>query len=82
MAAKAKGLPRRCLRIHPTQIEGTVERATLKLTLRDFELAGLAEKRAIVEGVCRGLQAGAPRARITCRIRKPYRNIAYWLRKD
>jgi len=68
--------------IHPTQIEGTVERATLRLILRDFELAGLAEKRAIVQGVCRGLQAAAPQARITCRIRKQYRNMAYWLRTD
>jgi tripeptide aminopeptidase len=68
--------------IHPTQVEGSVERATIKLILRDFELAGLAEKRAIVQGVCRGLQAAEPRARITCRIRKQYRNMAYWLRKD
>jgi tripeptide aminopeptidase len=68
--------------IHPIQVEGSVERATIKLILRDFELGGLAEKRAIVHGVCRGLQAAEPRARITCRIRKQYRNMAYWLRKD
>jgi len=68
--------------IHPTQVEGSVERATIKLILRDFELEGLAEKRAIIQGVCRGLQAAEPRATITCRIRKQYRNMAYWLRKD
>lgn len=68
--------------IHPVRVEGSVERATVKLILRDFELAGLAEKRAIVQGVCRGLQAAEPRAKITCRIRKQYRNMAYWLRKD
>jgi tripeptide aminopeptidase len=68
--------------IHPTRIEGGVDRATVKLILRDFELAGLAGKRAILEGLCRGLQAAEPRAKITCQIRKQYRNMAYWLRKN
>lgn len=68
--------------IHPTQIAGSVERATLKLILRDFELDGLAAKRAILQALCRGLHAAEPRARITCRIRKQYRNMAYWLREE
>lgn len=68
--------------IHPTRVEGGVDRATVKLILRDFELAGLAEKRAIVRGLCRGLQASEPRARVTCTIRKQYRNMAYWLREN
>jgi len=68
--------------IHPTHAEGGVERATIKLILRDFDLDGLAEKRAILKGLCRGLQAAEPRARITCKIRKQYRNMAYWLCED
>ena len=68
--------------IHPTRIEGRVEQAVVKFILRDFELAGLAEKRRILQGICRGLQASEPRAAIRCRIRKQYRNMAYWLRKD
>jgi len=68
--------------IHPTRVQGAVERASLHLILRDFELAGLAEKRAMLNGLCRGLQAVEPQARITCKIRKQYRNMAYWLRKD
>lgn len=68
--------------IHPVHLEGRVERATLKLILRDFDVAGLAEKRAILQGLCRGLQAAEPRARVHCRIRKQYRNMAYWLRQD
>jgi tripeptide aminopeptidase len=68
--------------IHPLQIEGKAERTTIKFILRDFELAGLDEKRSILKGLCRGLQAAEPRARITCQIRKQYRNMAYWLRKD
>jgi tripeptide aminopeptidase len=59
-----------------------VERAVVKFILRDFELDGLAEKGTILRGLCAGLQATEPRARIGCRIRKQYRNMAYWLRKD
>jgi tripeptide aminopeptidase len=68
--------------IHPTRVDGRVGQTVVKFILRDFELAGLAEKRRILQGVCRGLQASEPRAAIRCRIRKQYRNMAYWLRKD
>jgi tripeptide aminopeptidase len=68
--------------IHPNHIEGGVERATIKMILRDFELDGLARKRSVVRALCRALQAAEPTARIRCSIRKQYRNMAYWLRKD
>jgi tripeptide aminopeptidase len=68
--------------IHPTRVTGGVESATIHLILRDFELSGLAQKRAMLKGLCRGLQAAEPSARISCQIRKQYRNMAYWLRKD
>jgi tripeptide aminopeptidase len=68
--------------IHPTRVEGGVERASVKFILRDFELDGLAGKRHILQGLCKGLQAAEPRARIRCKIRKQYRNMAYWLRED
>jgi len=68
--------------IHPMSVEGRTKQAVVKFILRDFELDGLAEKRKILRGLCRGLQAGEPRARVRCKIRKGYRNMAYWLRKD
>jgi tripeptide aminopeptidase len=68
--------------IHPIHIEGRTERAVVKFLLRDFELDGLAEKGKILQGLCRGLQATEPRARVHCKIRKQYRNMAYWLRED
>jgi tripeptide aminopeptidase len=68
--------------IHPISVEGRTERAVVKFILRDFELNGLAAKREILRGLCRGLQATEPRARVRCKIRKQYRNMAYWLRKD
>jgi tripeptide aminopeptidase len=68
--------------IHPISVEGRTERAVVKFLLRDFELKGLTAKREILRGLCRGLQATEPRARVRCKIRKQYRNMAYWLRKD
>ena len=68
--------------IHPTGVTGRTEQATVKFILRDFELEGLEEKGRILRGLCQGLQATEPRARIRCKIRKQYRNMAYWLRKD
>ena len=68
--------------IHPIHMEGRTERAVVKFLLRDFELKGLADKGKILRGVCRGLQASEPRARVRCKLRKQYRNMAYWLRKD
>ncbi len=68
--------------IHPIHVEGRTEQAVVKFILRDFDLKGLAEKGKLLQGLCRGLQATEPRARIRCRIRKQYRNMAYWLQKD
>src|SRR5216117_898865 len=68
--------------IHPIHVEGRTERAVVKFLLRDFELKGVAAKGKILRGLCRGLQASEPRARVRCKLRKQYRNMAYWLRKD
>lgn len=68
--------------IHPTSVAGRVEKAVVKFILRDFEIEGLAEKRTTLQRLCAGLQAADPRARIRCKFRKQYRNMAYWLRKD
>ncbi len=68
--------------IHPAHIEGRVERTVIEVLLRDYEREGLAEKGARLTGLCQGLQAAEPRARITCDIRPDYRNMGYWLKKD
>lgn len=68
--------------IHPARIDGRVERTVIEVILRDYELAGLADKGARVVGLCQGLQAAEPRARITCDIQPGYRNMGYWLKKD
>jgi tripeptide aminopeptidase len=68
--------------VHPVEISGTSERATVRLILRDFELDGLAAKRAVVERVAAELRAAEPRARIEVAFTEQYRNMRYWLEKD
>lgn len=68
--------------IHATDMSGGSSKMTLKFILRDFERDGLAQKGEILRQVCAAVQAGEPRAEITCKIRPQYRNMRYWLEKD
>jgi len=68
--------------IHATEMGGGSSEMTLKFILRDFERDGLAAKGDILRRVCDAVQAGEPRATITCTIRPQYRNMRYWLEKD
>lgn len=68
--------------VHPVEISGNSERATVRLILRDFELDGLAAKRAIVEHAAAKMRAAEPRARVDVHFTEQYRNMRYWLEKD
>jgi tripeptide aminopeptidase len=68
--------------LHVYQMTGTAAAAELHIILRDFERDGLAAHGALVEKVCAAVQAGEPRARITCTIAPQYRNMRYWLETD
>jgi tripeptide aminopeptidase len=68
--------------IHPHECSGTADRVVIRMILRDFELAGLAEKRALLESIVDGLQVEEPRAQLTLSFREQYRNMRYWLEKD
>jgi tripeptide aminopeptidase len=68
--------------LHVYQMTGTAAAAELHIILRDFERDGLAAHGALVEKVCAAVQAGEPRARITCDITPQYRNMRYWLETD
>ncbi len=52
------------------------------MILRDFELAGLAEKRALLESLVAGLRVEEPRAQLKLTFQEQYRNMRYWLEKD
>jgi tripeptide aminopeptidase len=68
--------------VHPTEVSGNSERASVRLILRDFELEGLAAKRAVVEQAAAAIRAAEPRARVDVTFTEQYRNMRYWLEKD
>ena len=68
--------------IHLYRMSGTAAQAELNFILRDFEEDGLREHGLLVQQVCDSVQAGEPRAEITCTITPQYRNMRYWLEDD
>ncbi|MBL8045824.1 MAG: peptidase T [Anaerolineales bacterium] len=68
--------------IHPHDLEGNAAKTVLRFILRDFDNEKLAQHGERLKGLCAGLQAAEPRARITCEIKPSYRNMGYWLKDD
>jgi tripeptide aminopeptidase len=68
--------------IHVVDVQGSAAQTVVRFILRDFEIAGLEAKGALLRQVCDTIAATEPRARIDCRITPQYRNMRYWLEKD
>jgi tripeptide aminopeptidase len=68
--------------IHPHNIQGEEEKSTLKILLRDFETAGLAELKKKLEQIIEEVKPLHPRARIELQIIESYRNMREGLEKD
>lgn len=68
--------------IHPVECTASAEHAKVRFILRDFELAGLAAHRALMEQIAAGLRAAEPKAAITLTFTEQYRNMRYWLEQD
>jgi tripeptide aminopeptidase len=68
--------------IHVVSMSGAAAEAHLDIILRDFERDGLEAHGDLLKKVCAAVQAGEPRARITCKITPQYRNMRYWLKDD
>lgn len=68
--------------IHAVSLNGGAAKAELTLILRDFETAALAVQGELLRKVCDAVQATETRARITCEIRKQYRNMRDALERD
>ncbi|PSL17423.1 peptidase T [Shimia abyssi] len=68
--------------IHCYGIEGGSSTATLRFILRDFEMDGLAARRARLTAACAAAEAAFPGATADLEISKQYRNMRYWLEKD
>ncbi len=65
-----------------TTMSSNANIATVKLSLRDFDDAGLEARKQLVQTAVAATQAAHPRARLTCRIEDSYRNIASSLGND
>ncbi len=61
--------------LHPVAISGTLEQATLSLIVRDFTVAGLHEKEALLERIIREVMADFPRSTYRIDIKEQYRNM-------
>ncbi|MBL9214261.1 MAG: peptidase T [Opitutaceae bacterium] len=68
--------------IHPVECTGSAEHARVRMILRDFELAGLAAQRALLESLAADLRSAEPRARVELTFTEQYRNMRYWLERD
>jgi len=68
--------------IHVVAMNGSAAEVNLDFILRDFERNGLEYLGELLKKVCAAVQAGEPRAEITCTITPSYRNMRYWLEDD
>jgi tripeptide aminopeptidase len=68
--------------LHPYRIEGGVAEVTMRILLRDFVTAALADKAELLRTAGRLIQAEFPQARIDIRVTPQYRNMAEGLAKE
>ncbi len=85
-------LPRQCLSpettegregfLHPYRIEGGVAEVTLRILLRDFDTARLAERAELLRAAAATVVAEFPRASIDVQVTEQYRNMADGLARE
>ena len=61
--------------IHPVSLEGSMEKATIGLIIRDFIDEGLTEKEALLENIVKTVMADYPGSAYTFKVRQQYRNM-------
>jgi tripeptide aminopeptidase len=67
--------------IHPTSLKGDLEKAEIKLILRDFTDAGLKRHAKTVQKIVDGVMAKYPNSRAEVKISEQYRNMGKVLRR-
>jgi tripeptide aminopeptidase len=61
--------------VHPYVFEGGVDRTTVRILIRDFVTASLAEKESFLVGLARATAADWPGATVETRVEESYRNM-------
>jgi len=67
--------------IHPTSIEGNVEKAVIKLIIRDFTEGGLKRHARTLQNIVDGVLKNFPNSRAEVKISEQYRNMGKVLRR-
>lgn len=67
--------------IHPTGIEGNVEKAVVKLIIRDFTEGGLKRHARTLQNIVDGVLKNFPNSRAEVKISEQYRNMGKVLRR-
>lgn len=68
--------------LHPYRIEGGVAEVTLRVLLRDFDTARLADRAAVLRAAAATVTAEYPQAAIDVKVTPQYRNLADGLAKE
>ncbi len=61
--------------LHPTDIAGAMEKASISLIVRDFEDDGLKRKEEMLEGIVRDVMKAYPGSSYTMKVTEQYRNM-------
>jgi tripeptide aminopeptidase len=68
--------------LHPYQIEGGVAETRLKVLLRDFETANLAEQAELLRSIARKVESRHSGVTVEVNVARQYRNMAEGLRRE
>ena len=68
--------------LHPYRIDGGVASSVIRILLRDFDTAKLAERAAVLERIAAELRVEHPKAAIEVKVTPQYRNMADGLAKE
>ena len=68
--------------LHPYRIDGGVPSTAIRILLRDFDTARLADHAAVLERIAAELRAEHPKATIDVKVTPQYRNMADGLAKE
>jgi tripeptide aminopeptidase len=61
--------------VHPYVVNASVDATSVRLLIRDFVTAALADKEAVLEALAREVAAGYPGVRVETRVEESYRNM-------
>ncbi|MBU0638533.1 MAG: peptidase T [Planctomycetes bacterium] len=68
--------------LHPYVLEGGVDKATIKILLRSFVTSELEEEAKILQDLAKAVMAEHPKAKIDVAVKKQYRNMIEYLKKE